>query len=218
MSFSQFHKKLSPGLSIILEVLEGEYKGKYRSRIEEVEEMFITVGAPFVKGDLIPLRLGMELNVVFWDEISAYSFSTKIVKRAADPIYILVLDMPGTIVKTQRRNYVRVTSIFPLIFQLPSEGLSKNYKGTMLDFSGGGIRFLTEKHVEEESILNVHLEFAKEGIATKVRVVRTEEIEDSKPKRYRVSAEFVEISERTRDQIIRHIFEIQRTLRKKGLE
>ncbi|WP_426378431.1 hypothetical protein [Desulfosporosinus sp. SYSU MS00001] len=52
---------------------------------------------------------------------------------------------PETIVKVQRRNYARVTAIYPFIFQrVTLEGLSDHLKGTMLDFSGGGIRFLAD--------------------------------------------------------------------------
>ncbi|WP_088226089.1 flagellar brake domain-containing protein [Desulfosporosinus sp. FKB] len=219
MNISQFQRKLFPGLRVDLVVPEGEYTGKYRTRIEEVGETFIAVGTPFEKSNLVPLRIGTNLKLIFWDEVSAYSFSTKIKQKIAVPIHMLLLELPETIVKIQRRNYARVTAIYPFIFQrVTLEGLSDHLKGTMLDFSGGGLRFLTENPVEDQSILDVSLELTDGRMQTKVRVLRIEEIEDRNPQRYCVSAEFIEISERSRDRIIRCVFEKQRTMRKKGLE
>jgi len=205
-------------LVVDLVVPGGEYEGEYRTRIEEVGERTLSVGAPFIKGALIPLRIGTKLKLIFWDEVSAYSFSTKILQRIAVPIHMFVLEMPNSIAKFQRRNFVRVPALYPASFQTVSgEGLSDSFKGTMLDLSGGGIRFLTEEYVEDGSILYVQSELPNGDMQTQVRVIRTEKIEDSKPQRYCVATEFHEISERDRDRIIRFIFEIQRMMRKKGL-
>lgn len=219
MTFNKYKKMLLPGLAVELVVPEGEYEGKYRTRIEEMGERLISVGAPFIKSDIVPLRVGTKLKLIFWDELSAYSFSTKIVQRIAEPIHLFVLTMPDSILKVQRRNFVRVTAIKPITFQtVTSEGLSDSFKGTMLDLSGGGMSFLTEELVEDKSILNVQLALPKGDVQISALVCRADKIEDSKPQRYCVSTEFHEIAERGRDQIIRYIFEIQRAMRKKGLE
>ncbi|KLU66539.1 flagellar brake protein YcgR [Desulfosporosinus acididurans] len=219
MKISQFKMKLLPGLRVDIVVPEGEYAGKYRTRIEEVGETIIAVGTPFEKSNIVPLRIGTNLKLIFWDEVSAYSFATKIKQKIAVPIHMLLLELPETIVKVQRRNYVRVTAIYPFIFQIVTlEGFSDDFKGTMLDFSGGGIRFLTEELVEDQAILNVSLDLTDGRVQTKVQVLRIEETEERNLQRYCVSAEFIEISERSRDRIIRSVFEKQRTMRKKGLE
>jgi c-di-GMP-binding flagellar brake protein YcgR len=219
MTFNKYKQKLIPLLPVELVVPEGDYKGNYRTRIEEIEESFIAVGAPFIKGDLIPLRVGTRLKLLFWDEVSAYSFSTRIKQRIADPIHMFVLEMPNSISKVQRRNYVRVTAIYPITFRpVTQEALSDSYKGTTMDISGGGIRFLTEEQLEKGSLLNVQLELPKKDLQTLVRVCRAEKVEDSNPQRYCVTAEFHEIPERDRDRVIRCIFDIQRAMRKKGLE
>ena len=219
MTFYTYKKMLVPGLAVELVVSEGEYEGKYRTRIEDVGEGFISVGSPFIKSDIVPLRLGTKLKLIFWDELSAYSFSTKIKQRIANPIHLFVLTMPDSISRVQRRNFVRVTVIKPITFQtVTSEGLSDSFNGTMLDLSGGGMSFLTEEQVEDQSILYVQLALPKGDMQIPVLVCRTDKIEDSNPQRYCVSTAFHEIPERSRDQIIRYIFEIQRTMRKKGLE
>ena len=213
-----YKKKLLPGLAVELVVPEGEYEGKYRTRIEEVGERLLSVGAPFEHGEVVPLREGTKVKVIFWDEVSAYSFAARIMQRIAVPIHLFVLELPDSIAKVQRRNFVRVPVLYPITFQtVTREGLSDTYKGTMLDISGGGMRFLTEERVENRSLLYAQIALPNGEIQTPVRVCRAEKIEDSKPQRYCVSTEFHEILERDRDRIIRCVFDIQRAMRKKGL-
>lgn len=213
-----YKKKLLPGLAVELVVPEGEYEGKYRTRIEEVGERVLSVGAPFEKGEVVPLRVGTKVKLIFWDEVSAYSFVAKIMQRIAVPIHLFVLELPDSILKVQRRNYVRVPVLYPITFQtVTREGLSDSYKGTMLDLSGGGLRFMTEEHVENRSLLYAQISLPNGDLQAPVRVCRVEKVEDSKPQRYCVSVEFHEILERDRDRIIRFVFDIQRTMRKKGL-
>jgi c-di-GMP-binding flagellar brake protein YcgR len=211
-----YKKKLLLGLAVELVVSEGEYEGKYRTRIEEVGERIIAVGAPFNHGEVVPLREGTKVKLTFWDEAAAYSFEGKIMQRIAVPIPMFVLELPDSVDKVQRRDFVRVPALYPVSFRsVTKEGLSDLQKGTMIDLSGGGMRFLTKERVENKSLLYVLLTLPKGDLKTPVRVCRAEKIEDSK--QYTVSVEFHDISERERDQIIRCVFDIQRVMRKKGL-
>lgn len=209
-------KKLILGLAVELNVSEGEYKGKYRTRIEEVGESILVVGAPFKEREVVPLREGTKVTLTFWDESAAYSFEGKILQRIAVPIPMLVLELPRSVAKVQRRNFVRVPALYPLSFRsVTKEGLSDTQQGTLLDLSGGGMRFLTKNHLESNALLFVQLSLPKGDLQTPVRVCRAVKIEDSN--RYTVSVEFHDISERGRDQIISCVFDIQRIMRKKGL-
>lgn len=211
-----YKKKLVPGLTVELMVLEGEYAGNYRTRIEEVGEKLLAVGAIFDKGDLIPLREGTKVKLTFWDEVAAYAFEAKIMQRIAVPVTLFVLELPDTIAKVQRRSFVRVPAFYPVKFRsVTREGLSDQYEGTMLDLSGGGMRFSTKEHVENNSLLYAQLSLANGEIQSPVRVCRVEKIENTN--RYCISVEFHEIPERERDRIIHCVFDIQRAMRKKGL-
>ena len=211
-----YKKKLLLGLAVELVVLEGEHEGNYLTRIEEVGERILTVGALFNHGEMVGLREGTKVKLKFWDEAAVYSFEGKIMQKIAVPIPMLVLELPDSVDKVQRRNFVRVPASYPVSFRsVTKEGLSDFHKGTMLDLSGGGLRFLTKEPVENKSLLYVFLTLPKGDLQTPVRVCRSEKIEDSK--HYRVSVEFHDISERERDQIIHCVFDIQRSMRKKGL-
>ncbi|HUX47532.1 MAG TPA: PilZ domain-containing protein [Desulfosporosinus sp.] len=211
-----YKKKLLLGRTVELVALEGEHEGKYRSRIEEVGERIIAVGAPFDHGEVVPLLEGTKIRLTFWDEAATYSFEGKIMQKIAVPVPMFVLELPDSVAKVQRRDYVRVPAYYPVSFRsVTKEGLSDLQKGTLLDLSGGGMRFSTKDLVENESLLYVLLTLPKGDLKTPARVCRVEKIEDSK--HYRVSVEFHDISERERDRIIRCVFDIQRAMRKKGL-
>ena len=204
------------GLTIELIVLEGDYEGHYRTRIEEVGERLLSIGAPFEHGEVIPVREGTKVRVRFWDEVAVYSFEGEIMQRIAVPVPTLILVLPETVNKVQRRDFVRVPASFPLTFRLVTgEGLSNLYQALMLDLSGGGVRFSMKERVENQSLLYVQLTLPNGELQTPVRVSRVVSIEGTN--RYCVSAEFHEISERDRDKIIRCVFDIQREMRKKGL-
>lgn len=105
---------------------------------------------------------------------------------------------------------------YPLAFQsVTREGLSELHNGTLLDLSGGGMRFVTKTRVENNSLLYASLTLPKGELRTPVRVCRADKTEESR--HYTVSAEFHDITERERDQIIRCVFDFQRAMRKKGL-
>jgi len=199
-----------------LVVLEGAYEGNYKTRIEEVGEKILSVGALFEHGEVVPLHEGTKVKLTFWDEAAAYSFQAKIMQRIAVPVPLFVLELPDFVTKVQRRNFVRVPAMYPVTFRaVTKEGLSDFHKAMMLDISGGGIRFLTEYRVENNALLYTQLTLPNGDLQVAVRVCRAEKIEDSK--RYRVSTEFHDIPERDRDRIIRCVFDIQRSMRKKGL-
>ena len=211
-----YKKKLVLGLAVEIVVSEGEYEGIYRTRVEEVGERLLAVGAPFVHGEVVPLREGTKVKLTFWDEAAAYSFEGEIMQRIAVPIPIFLLELPDSVDKVQRRDFVRVPAFYPVSFRsVTKKGLSDLQKGTLLDLSGGGMHFLTKEPVENQALLYVILTLPKGDLKTSVRVCRAEKLDDSK--NYTVSVEFHDISERERDQIIRCVFDIQRAMRKKGL-
>jgi len=220
-----YKDKLLLGSEVELVVPEGEYAGNYRTRIEEVGESNLSVGAPYKMDVIITLHEGTEVTLKFWDQLAAYSFNTKIKKRIATPMHLFVLELPDSVAKVQRRNFVRVPAHYPIAFSMVSEEklkegytgtmLNLSYRGTMLDLSGGGISFLTKECVEDKALLYIRTTLPNGDLQIPVRVCRVEKLVVSRPHQYRVSIEFCEISERDRDRVIRCVFDIQRAMRKK---
>lgn len=212
----RYQDKLFEGLSIEIIVSDGEYEGRYRTRIEEVGVKIISIGVPVSQGVFIPLREGTILEVIFCDDVSAYTFSSVIINRIATPLPNFIIEFPSNITKIQRRQYVRLPLVTPLEYQvLENNGLSKCKKGYVIDLSGGGILFKTKDVVPENTIIIIRTVIGDEKIELPATVIRS--IKEEENNEYSLSAEFHEISENTRDKIIRYIFDVQRERRKKGL-
>lgn len=205
-----------PGQAVEILIFEGEYIGRYRTHVDEVGEKLVSVVAPYFQGQVIPLREGTKVEVIFWDETSAYNFEAQIMQRIAVPVSLFVLQLPDTITRIQRRNYVRVPAFYALSFRLVTQnGLSDLKKGNLLDMSGGGIRMQITEQIEDQALLYARLELPTGEIQTPGRVCRVEKLDEKH--RYAISVEFYEISERDRDRIVRCVFDLQRAMRKKGL-
>ena len=212
----RYQDKLYEGLAIYIIIHDGEYKGKYRSRIEEIGVRIITVGVPVAKAGFIPLREGTILDVAFYDEISAYSFTSMIIDRIVTPVPAIIVEYPTNIRRIQRRQYVRVPVVIPLEYRIAAkEGLSKPYKGHVIDLSGGGILFKVKDNIEEKSIVFIKVNLGGTETELPASIIRC--VKEEEQNFYNVSAEFQDITENTRDRIIRYVFEVQREMRKKGL-
>ena len=209
--------KLELGLPVELFILGSPNEEKYRTHVEEVGEKILVVNAPYVKGEIVPLREGTRLKLTYWDELSAYTFETVIMQRIAVPYPTFVLALPTSVTKIQRRNFVRITVNFPFSFRVVLQnGLSDFFEGIITDLSGGGIQFKTKKVMEKGYLLTADINLPNSVLEMPLRVVRSESVE-KQPGWYVVSSEFFDISERIRDDVIRCVFEIQREMRKKGL-
>jgi c-di-GMP-binding flagellar brake protein YcgR len=77
------------------------------------------------------------------------------------------------------------------------------------------VRFTTTENLEMNSLLYAHINLPSGELQAPVRVCRSEKIDDSK--KYSISVEFHDLSERDRDRIVRCVFDLQRAMRKKGL-
>lgn len=210
-----YSEKIYEGLSIQIIVHEGEYTGRYKTKIEEISQNVITIGIPVAGGQFIPLRVGTSLEVGFTDDISAYSFSTVILKRYDIPIPTLIIAFPETVNKIQRRKFVRVRVVSTVKYQiLEDEAYGEEKQGFMHDISGGGMLLQTKEAIPHHSRLMLVLGLRGMPLKLMANVIRCTKEDD---KTFLISVEFIDITEKIRDKIIRVVFGIQREMRKKGL-
>lgn len=212
-----YKEKLFQGLSVEIVVLEGEYTGRYRTRVEDVGQRFISIGVPVVEGQFIPLREGAILQITLADAISAYTFSTSIIKRITFPIPTFLIEFPNKINKVQRRKFVRVAAIRPLKYQImESEGFfCEDKKGFVIDLSGGGMLFKAKERIPEKTILLLKAAIGENDMEITGIVNRANKEEDKDS--FIVAAEFYEMPEKVRDKIVGYVFNLQREMRRKGL-
>ena len=212
----KYEDKLRIGLAVDIEVTDGEYQGTYKSKIEEKGVRIISIGVPVADGQFVPLREGTRIKIVFSDEAAAYTFTTVLIRRIATPIPLLVIEYPANIQKIQRRQYVRVPQVMPIEYCiLAKEGITRPKKAFTIDLSGGGLQFKAQENIPPESILIIKVVIGESKIELPANVTRSVKEEDREG--YKISTEFRDITESSRDMIIRFVFDIQREMRKKGL-
>ncbi|NLB88229.1 MAG: hypothetical protein GX790_03250 [Syntrophomonadaceae bacterium] len=186
------------------------------SRVEGKSDQYLYLAVPIRRGELVPLRIGSNIKVVFTAKKKTYAFETKITNRHRDPIPVLEVEKPSQLIKIQRRSYVRLPANLDVTFTiLPDEA---EYKGITLDISAGGALILTKAHLEKGQLLNFKLNLPKrESIYCKAKVLRIIHKAKNSTEENKIAIQFINLRESKEDQIFNYIFEKQREWIQKGL-
>lgn len=182
----------------------------YKSKIQDVEEDSISIYLPGSEGRYLPLEIGEETEIVYYGERDKlYSFKCKVVKRSADgAVRLLTLGKPYDIERIQRRNFVRVSYVESVQYGVSEESSDVVYKkATLLDLSGGGLKFRTADKLEKEELITLRLKYQDNELFMKSKIVRRNRNDSGD---YTYGVEFIDISEMNREKIIRLVFQIMR--------
>ena len=205
-----------------IEIKTGSYAGKYHSRIEDLSENTITIGAPFHHGAIVPVNPGQNLLITAIAESALYNFSSLILEKKQEPLPVLIVTKPESMQKVQRRSFFRVKADIPISYRVlpnltaPSFGEFKQTKS--IDISGGGVLLLTDEPFGKETILELKIDLPKHSsISAVARVVFLKDTQRPDKKK-EIATEFVIIEESDREKIVKFIFEKQREDRKKELK
>ena len=216
-------KKLEVNQSIDVEVKRGLYKGTFLSKIDEVNEENVKILAPYRNGEIVPLRVGTEMNIFFTGENAAYKFHSEVLERIEEQVKLLVITPPEDIVRIQRRDYFRLDvkkdakyrkldDDYELGDEYESEG--DFIESQTIDLSGGGVRLVNESGLEEGDFIELMIDLS--GIEDVVILGEVKQEYDL-PNGEAVGVEFQDITRQARDEIIGWLFDYQRELRKKGM-
>ena len=192
-----------------------EADAEYRSRIAEVEEDSILIEVPMQEGTgrYKKLFAGDELSVYFMTEggIKNY-FYTHVLGFKEDVIRMVRVRKPepDSIIKIQRRSYLRVQAGLELAIK-DKEG--RRYLMRTEDVGGGGASFRDAEgmQLEAEAILRCWLLIpfrsgVSEHASFEAEVVRMKQLDNG---RHLVMLKFTAISDAERQKIIRYCFERQ---------
>ena len=209
------HIKINKMFELI--VNEGPYQGVYLSRIADLAKDNIKVNIPFVNGEIIPLRIGLAVEMYFTGEQAAYSYQTLITDRSIESVPLLTLKYPRAKRRIQRRDYFRLEVKKRVKYRLldaelkPIGGFKET---TTIDISGGGIKMVANSVIFRDTLMEVYLQIPTlENVAIISRAVNLTELPDG----LALGIKFIEIDDSAREKIIGWLFEKQRKMRKKGL-
>lgn len=229
------------------ETLEGTKETNiYKSSLFSViDSNMIEIVAPQKKGTLIPLHMGSSYDLLFFDNDSMKKTEGVVVDRYRSGNFNLVrLHIVKKLSKFQRREFFRIDCMIPLFFtnltkeELNSGTISKMYQmvfkrfsdnydsdvelisGTIIDISGGGIRFTTDVNIDSNLkylfIFKLQSEEYEdmENMQIIGRVVASEHLPGSDRYAHRIQFLFTN-NKKNQDEIVKFIFEVERERRGK---
>lgn len=191
-----------------------------------LDDTRMKVTMPIEGGHVVAVSPNTKLNACFYTAKGLYHGRVVVVDRIKeDNIHVMIVELQYELEKFQRRQYYRLSCTMDLQYrsveqeelcafeknnEVPHERDLKLMKeGVALDFSGGGIRFVSEEHYKKDEYLFVKLRISYEDIY-KVYVLVGKVIASSEGKniarKYETRIEFVGVSTKVREEIIKYIF------------
>lgn len=213
--------------NMLLEVYDRESKIFYKSVIREINASDLVVGVPMIEGKQLLLQAGDSYYFRIFLKDVIYYFRSKIQgRKKSGEATLYLISWPSRLERRQRRRYYRFVhmldarccilnqkkkftrNIVPLFKQIETP---EPFSAVVINLSGGGLAFVTEKKLPPGVLLCLCFFLpdnpGKENkILVKGRVVRTEPFNRGKARIYRYGVNFLEMSQKTRDKIIKFIF------------
>lgn len=211
------------------------------SHLEDVEENGeLVIQMPVYKGKIILLSLGARYEMMFYTRRGLYRGVCQVTDRyKEDNLFMVRVVLKSGLNKFQRREYFRLECILGMqayelereeALKLDGAALEERVKdpevimteenAVIVDISGGGIRFITEKKHEEGDCLVVRTALKNENIDQMllivVSIVSCRQAA-ANMERYETRAEFLHLGSKLRETIIKYIFDEDRKIRKKEM-
>ncbi len=236
-------KELVPGTKVDIkkEVGRGSeaQSMSYTSTVFDVTDADeIVINMPSSGGKMVVLSPGITYEFAFTMSNGIFTAKGTVVRRSKQGIfYLLVIKLIGQLTKLQRREYYRMECMMPIIYQsLQAESANEaklievreamakedsqrvRGMGTILDISGGGIRFQCTDDLDGITHLLFNFQIIvnekKQQVEIIGKLLHSEYKEQAQ--RYEHRTEFIYKDGVSRDVIIKYIFDEERRVRGVG--
>jgi c-di-GMP-binding flagellar brake protein YcgR len=202
----------------------------YASQFEWYEkDDTAAIAAPIYEGKIVPVETGTLIDIYFirrTGKLTALNKFEAIVRGRSieDNLHILLIEKLGEIVRIQRRSYFRLDVLLEVRYRVvPFFGgeydADTPYARTLAtDLSGGGISLILRDKLEKGSFIEGEIfNGQNEKISFRGKTARCERMLRDSRYKYIAGIQFVDISDSSRENIIRYIFSEQRKLINKGM-
>ncbi|MGE5509298.1 MAG: flagellar brake protein [Chitinophagales bacterium] len=185
----------------------------YSSRVEDLGDEVIVIGAPLKGGAVIPIHPGELVEGFYSQPDGFFVFQAEVLERRLEPVPVLLLRCPDGIRKVQRRRHFRLPVVLPVYYEV--KGAETTLKGSTLDLSGGGLCIATGQPLKPGQELQVKLELSDGTTITAAgRVISCAEVENApKQRRYSSGIQFVDLPAPVEERIVSFVFREQRERR-----
>lgn len=218
----------------------GEPPHIYKSQLLDFfENGDIEISMPSENGQIRLLPLGLRYELVFYTKSGLYRGYGEVKERyKTDNRFMLRVALHTPLNKYQRREYYRLNCAMEAAFYIinkeiamlehtdeietalreSEEAAGEKMSAYVRDISGGGMRFVTDVELPEDSYILVYIrlgEKAQDAVYPIVgRVISSGKVEDVTPAKYEQRVEFILKDSRVREDIIRFIFKEERKARR----
>ena len=220
---------------------EGQEESQRKIYYSQIQNLLpnglLELSMPMEGGRLILLQQEFLYDLVFYTKKGNFTCIGQVKKRyKSKNLFMVTIELKTELVKFQRREYYRIECMIDFEYAvLPQFDLEPEqnkvlveafnasdeytgfHEGTILDMSGGGLRFVSNHPLESESFLRLHLQlefdYGIEDFCIIGKVIISSKIKDI-PDRFENRVEFFHINVKTRETIIRFIFNEERKARK----
>lgn len=209
--------KLGDKVEILTDIKADGQQNKYYSNVQEISKTGeITIMAPIEGGKIIPLEMEKDYGMCVYTSKGLYRCEVIVISRSKeDKLYLITLVIKTSLQKYQRRQFYRLKCM--LTFQYKDDEESDWKEGTIVDISGGGIRFTSDMALINKKGIVTHTRFAYKGDEKELYLPGVV-VESTKNEINRLvydnRIKFDEISSESREFIIQYIFEEERRRRK----
>lgn len=194
----------------------------YNARVEDVDEVSVTLSAPMEAGVPVPYRPGMKLILGMPKGDALYGFFAEVMERKGGKIPTLRLSKTRNCKRIQRRRYARIDGSVPMEIDI-LQRVGQTQMSTFLfkkflrekNLSAGGMLFVAPEPLTRGTLLKIDLDLPSGKISAKAEVVRTRK--NSEREEYEMGVNFLNLSERDKDRIIQYIYQRQIDMKKRGL-
>jgi c-di-GMP-binding flagellar brake protein YcgR len=208
---------------------QNDNSAKYFCKILDMDDTSIVASMPIVGGHIIPLEVDQEFDTYIYTKNGIYRTQCIITERGKEGnIYAIRLEIQTKPQRYQRRQYFRLpcsieaevtilsqaeVDIFFKTHQLPDTTYNPKQKATIVDISGGGLKFLTEIKFDKESYLYITFPMRVNGETMTMDVIGTivtSTMNSGNQDYYNSGLQFQEVPAEVREEIVKYVFQQQR--------
>lgn len=207
----------------------------YVTRVYDVKsDDEIMLNMPIEDGRLVLLSVGAEYDLCFYTSSGLYQCNAVVKERyKSKNIFVVNMELTTSLRKYQRREYYRLNCVLDLKCTEVNEEQIEQFdnrveffgadfvvnNGTIVDISGGGIRFISKQHFDKDTKMcfAFSLQIAGQDVEFKTigKILYSNGIPEKRGE-FENRVQFLDVDEDEREVIIKYIFEEERKLRRNG--
>jgi len=202
---------------------EEDDESTFKSYVKSVESDYLLIDFLFYKGVKYNLPLEKQITVNFKRKTGIYSGTCIILGMDNSKLPGIKISFPTEIKFIQQREFVRVPLSLKteIVFFPDSETEEvKIHEASTLDISGSGFCFVSDEPVKNKSKIVSIINFSdpkEKPVEVSLKYIYSRSFVSAGKERYKNAFAFDEISEKSRDKIIKEIFRYELEMRKKGI-